>query len=265
VQHFAIAPQRRYLPTCDLQPSPPRPSRLAPPAAAPAIAPAAGPGAAPLHPSTLLSHVQRATFNLHPLAPLASRLPPRPSRRIPARRIPSRRPRHCPRCRSGRSAAAPLHVVVPRSTCNVQPSPPRPSRLSPPASPLSPHPRAPHPLPPPPPPLPPLPVRAQRRCTPPRCCPTFNVQRSTFTPSPLSPLASRLAPLAASPRAASPPAAAPAIAPAAGPGAAPLHPSTLLSHVQRATFNLHPLAPPASRRSPLASPLSPLTSPLSLL
>jgi hypothetical protein len=83
--------------------------------------------------------LQRATFYLHPLAPLASRLPPRPSRRIPARRIPSRRrPRHCPRCRSGRSAAAPLHVVVPRSTCNVQPSPPRPSRLSPLASRLAP-------------------------------------------------------------------------------------------------------------------------------
>jgi hypothetical protein len=115
------------------------PRAASPPAAAPAIAPAAGPGAAPLHPSTLLSHVQRATFNLHPLAPLASRLPPRPSRRIPARRIPSRRrPRHCPRCRSGRSAAAPLHVVVPRSTCNVQPSPPRPSRLSPLASRLAP-------------------------------------------------------------------------------------------------------------------------------
>jgi hypothetical protein len=34
--------------------------------------PAAGPGAAPLHPSTLSSHVQRATFNLQPLAPRAS-------------------------------------------------------------------------------------------------------------------------------------------------------------------------------------------------
>jgi hypothetical protein len=179
-------------------------------------------GATPLAVTCNISPLHRngatfppVTFDLHPLVPralvetlhcnvstctlAASRLPPRPSRRIPARRIPSRRrPRHCPRCRSGRSAAAPLHVVVPRSTCNVQPSPPRPSRLSPPASPLSPHPRAPHPLPPPPPPLPPLPVRAQRRCTPPRCCPTFNVQRSTFTPSPLrlSPLASRLAPLA---------------------------------------------------------------------
>ncbi len=36
--------------------------------------------------------------------------------------------RHCSRCRSGRSAAAPLHVVVPRATCNVQPF--NPSRLS---------------------------------------------------------------------------------------------------------------------------------------
>jgi len=35
--------------------------------------------------------------------------------------------RHGPRCQYGRSAAAPLHVVVPRSTCNVQPSTPRAS------------------------------------------------------------------------------------------------------------------------------------------
>jgi hypothetical protein len=42
------------------------------PHAAPATAPAAGPGAAPLRPSTLSSHVQRATFNLQPLAPRAS-------------------------------------------------------------------------------------------------------------------------------------------------------------------------------------------------
>ena len=67
-----------------------------------ATVPAAGPGAAPLRPSTLSSHVQRATCNLQPLAPRA--------------------PRHCPRRRSGRSAAAPFHVVVPRATCNVQPS-----------------------------------------------------------------------------------------------------------------------------------------------
>ena len=86
----------------------------------------------------------------------------------------------------------------------------------------------------------------------PRCRPTCNVQRSTFNPSrpsphPLAPRASRLAPRAP----------APAIA---GPGAAPLRPSTLSSHVQRATFNLqplaplapHPLAPRASRLTPLA-------------
>jgi len=42
-------------------------------------------------------------------------------------------------------------------------------------------------------PLPSLPVRTQRRCVPPRCRPTFNVQRSTFNPSRPSPLASRLA------------------------------------------------------------------------
>jgi hypothetical protein len=94
-----------------------------------------------------------------------------------------------PRCRYGRCAAAALHIVVPRSTCNVQPSPP--SRL------------APHPL----------------------------------------------APRATSPRAASPRA------------TAPLRPSTLSSHVQRATFNLQPLSPhPLSPLPslPLASRLAPL-------
>jgi hypothetical protein len=99
-------------------------------------------------------NVQRATFQL--LSPLAPRLAPS---------------RHCSRCRSGRSAAAPLHVVVPRATCNVQPSTPRASRLSPLA------------------PLLPLPVRAPRRCAPTRGRPTCNVQRSTFNPSRLSPLA----------------------------------------------------------------------------
>ena len=46
------------------------------PLASRAIAPAAGPGAAPWRPYTWSSHVQRATFNLQPLAPLA---PPRPT------------------------------------------------------------------------------------------------------------------------------------------------------------------------------------------
>jgi hypothetical protein len=107
----------------------PRASRLSPLA----MAPAAGPGAAPLRPSTLSSHVQRATFNLQPLAPLAPS--PRTSRLAPRASRP--RPRHS---RSGRSAAAPLHVVVPRATCNVQPSTPRaPRTASPRASRLSPH------------------------------------------------------------------------------------------------------------------------------
>jgi hypothetical protein len=126
--------------------------------------------------------------------------------------------RHCSRCRSGRSAAAPLHVVVPRSACNVQPSTPHASRPSP--RPLA--------------PLLPLPVWAQRCCAPTRCRPTFSVQRSTFNPS-------RLSPLASPPR---------AIAPAAGLGAALLRPYTLSSHVQRATFNLQPLTPLAPRLAP---------------
>jgi hypothetical protein len=120
-------------PLAPLAPSP-RTSRLAP--RAPAIA---GLGAAPLRPSTLSSHVQRATFNLQPLAPLA----PHPlAPRTASPRASRRRPRHS---RSGRSAAAPLHVVVPRATCNVQPSTPRasrpiPSHLAPRASRLAPPP-----------------------------------------------------------------------------------------------------------------------------
>jgi len=70
----------------------------------------------------------------------------------------------------------------------------------------------------------PPPVPAQRRCTPTRCL------------APLLPL-----PVPAQRRCA------PALPPAAGPGAAPLRPYTLSSHVQRATFNLQPLALRASR------------------
>jgi hypothetical protein len=152
----------------------PRASRLSPLA----MAPAAGPGAAPLRPSTLSSHVQRATFNLQPLAPLAPS--PRTSRLAPR----ASRPRHS---RSGRSAAAPLHVVVPRATCNVQPSTPRaplpiPSHLAPHAS------------------------RHGSRCRSGRSAAaplhvvvpraTCNVQPSTpRAPRPASPRASRLSPL----------------------------------------------------------------------
>jgi hypothetical protein len=62
------------------------------PRAAPAMAPAAGAGAAALRPSTWLSHVQRATFNLqplapHPLAPRASS-PRAPHSRAPLPLIP---------------------------------------------------------------------------------------------------------------------------------------------------------------------------------
>ena len=146
-----------------------------------ATVPAAGPGAAPLRPSTLSSHVQRATCNLQPLSPRPLRHCPRcrsgrnaaaPLRRPAALPPRAASPRHCPRCRYGRNAAAPLHVVVPRATCNVQPSTPLASSPSP---------------------LSPLPVRAQRRCALPRCRPTCNVQRSTFNPSRLAPLPSRLA------------------------------------------------------------------------
>ena len=86
-------------------------SRLAPLA----TAPAAGPGAAPLRPSTLSSHVQRATFNLQPLSPLAPET------------------LHCNVSTGNPLVArrAPLHVVVPRSTCNVQPSTPPAPRLLP--------------------------------------------------------------------------------------------------------------------------------------
>jgi hypothetical protein len=219
-----------------------------PPLASPprAIAPAAGLGAALLRPYTLSSHVQRATCNLQPLTPLAPRLAPS---------------RHCSRCRSGRSAAAPLHVVVPRSTCNVQPF--NPSRLSPLASP----PRA----------IAPAAGLGAALLRPYTL--SSHVQRATFNLQPLTPLAPRLAPSrhcsrcrsgrsAAAPLhvvvprsacnvqpfnpsrlspLASPPR---AIAPAAGLGAALLRPYTLSSHVQRATFNLQPLTPLAPRLAP---------------
>jgi hypothetical protein len=118
-------------------------------------------------PSPLASRFSLLASRLSPLAssPLASRL----ARLSPLASSPlASSPRHCPRCRSGRSAAAPLHVVVPRATCNVQPSTPLASSPSP---------------------LSPPPVRAQRRCALPRCRPTCNVQRATFNPSRLIPFA----------------------------------------------------------------------------
>jgi hypothetical protein len=97
-------------------------------------------------------------------------------------------------------------------------------------------------------PLLPLPVWAQRRGTPTRCLapllplPVWAQRRGTPTRclAPLLPL-----PVWAQRRCA------PALPPAAGPGAAPLRPYTLSSHVQRATFNLQPLALRASRLAPL--------------
>ena len=142
--------------TCNLQPRAPHPRapqrRCAPPRGRPTF------------------NVQRATCN--PARRIPSRLSPRPARRIPARLAPPPRwppppvraqrcaPPHCrptfnlqrATCNPARripsrcGTAAPLHVVVPRSTCNVQPSPPLASRLIPSrrsASHLSPHPLAP--------------------------------------------------------------------------------------------------------------------------
>jgi hypothetical protein len=189
------------------------PSRLSPLASPPrAIAPAAGLGAALLRPYTLSSHVQRATFNLQPLTPLAPRLAPS---------------RHCSRCRSGRSAAAPLHVVVPRSTCNVQPF--NPSRLSPLASP----PRA----------IAPAAGLGAALLRPYTL--SSHVQRATFNLQPLTPLAPRLAPSRHCSRCRS-----------GRSAAAPLH-----VVVPRSACNVQPSTPHASRPSPLASRLSPLAPP----
>ena len=76
-----------------------------------ATVPAAGPGAAPLRPSTLSSHVQRATCNLQPLAPLAT----------------------APAAGTGAAPLRPstLSSHVQRATCNLQPLAPRASPLSP--------------------------------------------------------------------------------------------------------------------------------------
>jgi hypothetical protein len=103
-----------------------------------------------------------------------------------------------------RSAAAPLHVVVPRSTCNVQPATPRAAS-----------PRAASP-------------RASRR---PRDGPRCRSGRSAAAPLHVVVPRSTCNVQPATPRAASPRA------------AAPLRPATWSSHVQRATFNLQRLAP----------------------
>jgi hypothetical protein len=130
-----------------------------------ATALAAGLGAASLRPCVASRHCSRCRSGRSVAAPL---------------HVASR---HCSRCRSGRSVAAPLHVASRHcSRCRSGRSVAAPLLA----------------------PLLPLPVWAQRRC-------------------------------------------APALPPAAGPGAAPLRPYTLSSHLQRATFNLQPLALRASR------------------
>ena len=113
---------------------------------------------------------------------------------------------------AGAHVGASLHVVVPRSTCNVQPSTSTllPHPLAPLASRLSPHPPSPRPSP-----------------------QTLQVGRSPPTRA-HTPVRAHMS----------------------------VHPCTLSSHVQRATFNLQParLAPRASRLIP--SHLAPSPQPL---
>jgi hypothetical protein len=127
-----------------------------------------------------------------------------------------------------------LHVVVRRSTCNVQPSTPRAPRLAPRPKPLRSG----------------GVTRRGRTCQcgrtcrylPPRCRPTFNVQRATFNPARPSP---RPSPQTFEVGRSHP---AWAHMPVRAHMSVPT--STLSSDVQRATCNLQP-------RAPLASPLSP--------
>ena len=151
--------------------------------------------------------------------------------------------RHGPRCQYGRSAAAPLHVVVPRSTFNLPTFNPSPR--------------------------PPPPVRPQRCCASPRCRPTFNVQRSTFNPSRLIP-SPRPPPPVRPQRCCAPPRCRPtfnvqrqpstprASSPRHGPrcrygrsAAAPLRRPAALSPLTSCPSRLLPLAPLASCLSPL--------------
>jgi hypothetical protein len=239
--------------------------------------------------STLSSHVQRATCNLqplaphplapHPLAPLASSplaSSPLASSSLASPLSPNPRGQTEPPGAGIHASASAhvgthLHVVVPRSTCNVQPSTPRassPRASSPRAARLIPSrlvlPR-----------LAPLPKPSrsggvprrghtrQCECTcrhpPPRCRPTFNVQRATFNPSRLIPsrlIPSRRSPHPLSPRPLSPHPPSPRPSPQtlevrrSPPARAytpvrthmSVHPSTLSSHLQRATFNLSTLS-----------------------
>jgi|GEM_PF-3419779 len=149
--------------------------------------------------------------------------------------------RHCSRCRSGRSVAAPLHVASRHcSRCRSGRSVAAPLLA----------------------PLLPLPVWAQRRGTPTRAtAPAAGLGAASRHPysrhcsrcrsgrSVAAPLLAPLLPLPVWAQRRGTPTR--ATAPAAGLGAASRHPSMLSSHVQRATFNLQPLALRASRLAPL--------------
>ena len=90
------------------------------------------PHASCLIPSRLLPPTSRLLP--HTSSPLASS--PRAARRSPC----ASRPRHCPRCRYGRSAAAPLRRLTPRASSPRAPRlTPLASRLLPPTSRLLPH------------------------------------------------------------------------------------------------------------------------------
>ena len=151
-------------------------------------------------------NVQRSTFNLNPLASS-----PRAARLIPSRLI---LPRLAPLPKPSRSGGVPRRGHTRQCECTCR-----------------------HP--------------------PPRCRPTFNVQRATFNPSRLIP--SRRSPHPLSPRPLSPRPLSPH-PPSPRPSPQTLevrrspparaytpvrthmsvHPSTLSSHLQRATFNLQP-------------------------
>ena len=174
---------------------------------------------------------------------------------------------------AGAHVGASLHVVVPRSTCNVQPSTSTllPHPLAPLASRLSPHPPSPRPSPQTlqvgrsPPTRAHTPVRAHMSVHP--CTLSSHVQRATFNlqPARLAPRASRLIPshLAPSPQPLAPRPSPQTLEVRRSPPARAytpvrthmsVHPSTLSSHLQRATFNLQLLAPRATAMAPAASP-----------
>jgi len=118
----------------------PRASRPSHPAPLTPGAPAAGTGAASLRPSTLPSHVQRATCNSTRRIPsrlIPSRPSPLASRLIPSRLIPSRLAPLTPGAPAAGTGAASLRPStlpshVQRATCNSSRLSPLASRLVPP-------------------------------------------------------------------------------------------------------------------------------------